>query len=108
MDVNKYDNFWFTSYVKIISVLVSLNIINLKEDILPFCLRGPTISPHKENASFFFIFLDYHSTHGPLPVSGANSEISHLHETLLEGARELKYKPIDCNGRDGIGMIKHM
>jgi hypothetical protein len=54
---------------------------------------------------FCFIFTDYHSTNGPLPVSGPASEIRELHQMFLNSARELKYKTIDCNGKEQIGKI---
>lgn len=69
-------------------------------NVLPYFLKSEDILDEDLK------FSDFHSTNGPIPVSGPVTELSQLHEMFLSGARELKYKPTDCNGRHSIGFCR--
>lgn len=69
-------------------------------NVLPYFLKSEGMLDEDMKLS------DYHSTNGPLTVSGPASEVSELHEMFKSGAQELKYKPIDCNGRESVGFCR--
>ncbi|XP_045198046.2 glucose dehydrogenase [FAD, quinone]-like [Mercenaria mercenaria] len=70
------------------------------KNILPYFLKSEDMFDEDMKLS------DYHSTNGPLPVSGPASEVSDLHQMFLSSARELKHKTIDCNGRESVGFCR--
>ncbi|XP_052810599.1 glucose dehydrogenase [FAD, quinone]-like [Mya arenaria] len=70
------------------------------ENILPYYFKSEDMLDEDLKIS------DRHSTNGPLPVSGVQKEMYLLHDMFLEGARELKNKPIDCNGLEGVGFCR--
>ncbi|KAL4232989.1 hypothetical protein ACF0H5_007676 [Mactra antiquata] len=70
------------------------------ENVLPYFLKSEDMLEEEMK------FSDYHSVNGRLPVSGPASEVTKLHDMFLASARELKYKPIDCNGKESVGICR--
>ena len=52
---------------------------------------------------YYYLLIDFHSSAGPIAVTGIPAELSELHELFLSAGQELRYKPIDCSGKDNIG-----
>lgn len=70
------------------------------KNVLPYYMKSEDMLDEDLKLS------DYHSTNGPLSLTGPASEVSELHQMFLTGARELKHKPIDCNGRESVGFCR--
>ena len=68
----------------------------------------PLRSPYFLIYYFATFSADYHSTRGPIAVSGIPPELSNMHELFLSAGEEMQYKPVDCTGKDNIGKRDHV
>lgn len=70
------------------------------KNILPYFLKLEDMLIEEQKIS------DFHSSAGPIAVTGIPAELSELHELFLSAGQELRYKPIDCSGKDNIGFCR--
>ena len=62
---------------------------------------------HRHNFNILSDFVsDFHSSPGPIAISGVPPELSDLHEMFTSAGQDLRYKTADCTGKENIGRPK--